>query len=144
MDTQNLKESAIKALRQLYMALPILLGAILLVSMANAAIPKSAYAVLFGESELLNSFIGAALGSILAGNPVTSYIIGGEFLEQGISLMAVTAFIIAWVTVGVVQLPAESMLLGKRFSLARNLISFVFSIITAFIVVTIISLGGLL
>ncbi|MFO8016272.1 MAG: hypothetical protein R6U32_04155 [Candidatus Woesearchaeota archaeon] len=144
LDAQRIKGSAAKALRQLYMALPILLGVILLISMANALIPKSAYAALFGESELLNSFIGAGIGSVLAGNPVTSYVIGGEFLDQGISLMAVTAFLIAWVTVGIVQLPAESMLLGKRFAITRNIASFILSIVTAALVVIVIGLGGLL
>ena len=78
------------------------------------------------------------IGSISAGNPITSYIFGGELLDQGINLLAVTAFLVAWVTVGLVQLPAESFLLGKRFAILRNAISFIFSIfvaiITAFLV----------
>ena len=81
----------------------------------------------------MDSFIGSAVGSILAGNPITSYIIGGELLVQGISLTAVTAFIVAWGTVGIVQLPAESMLLGKRLAITRNIAAFVFSVIVAII-----------
>jgi hypothetical protein len=41
------------------------------------------------------------------------------------------------VTVGFVQLPAESMILGKRFALLRNLFSFVLAIIVAVITVAI-------
>ena len=67
-------------------------------------------------------------------------IIGGELLAQGVSLVAVTAFLIAWVTVGVVQLPAESILLGRRFALLRNIISFVFSVIVAIITVFLVGL----
>ena len=74
---------------------------------------------------------GSTVGSISAGNPITSYIIGGELLKEGISLFAVTAFITAWVTVGIIQLPAEASILGKRFALARNILSFIFSIIVA-------------
>ena len=91
----------------------------------------------------VDSLIGAGIGSILAGNPVTSYIIGGELLTQGVSLAAVTAFLVAWVTVGLVQLPAESILLGKRFAITRNITSFVFAIIAAYTTTAIINLVGL-
>ena len=75
------------------------------------------------------------MGSVLAGNPVTSYVLGGELLTQGVNLVAVTAFLVAWVTVGFVQLPAESMMLGKKFAISRNILSFIFSIIVAIITV---------
>ena len=81
----------------------------------------------------MDSFIGSALGSILAGHPITSYIIGGELLEQGISLIAVTAFLVTWVTVGLVQLPVESALLGKKFAITRNITAFLFAILVAII-----------
>ena len=62
-------------------------------------------------------------------------------LKQGISLLAVTAFLVAWVTVGLVQLPAEAMLLGKKFAIIRNITSFVFAIIVA--VITVMIMGAL-
>jgi len=54
-------------------------------------------------------------------------------LERGVSLIAVTAFIVAWVTVGVVQFPAEVAILGKRFAIARNAVAFISAIIVALI-----------
>jgi len=125
------------------MSFPILLGAVLLVSLANALIPKQAIVNFFGAVPFIDSLIGAGIGSILAGNPVTSYVIGGELLSQGVSLAAVTAFIVAWVTVGIVQLPAESMLLGRRFAITRNIVSFVFAIIVAYATVIIMGIAGL-
>lgn len=127
------KQAVFKAVKAMWRSFPILLGAMLLVSLANTLIPKAAYSYLFFRNALLDSFIGSAIGSILAGNPITSYVIGGELLTQGISFTAVTAFLVAWVTVGIVQLPAESILLGKRFAVARNIASFIFSIIVAII-----------
>ena len=126
-------ESIRKAGKSFHRSAPILIGVMLLIGLVNALIPKAAYAKVFGANTFVNSIVGAGLGSILAGNPVTSYILGGEFLAQGISLVAVTAFIVAWVTVGIVQLPAEVMLLGKRFAITRNIVGFVFSIIVAVI-----------
>lgn len=43
-------------------------------------------------------------------------------------MLAVTALIVSWVTVGVVQLPAEALLLGRRFAIYRNLMCFLFAI----------------
>ena len=83
--------------------------------------------------------IGALLGSVSAGNPITSYILAGEFLKQGVSLLAVTAFILAWVTVGLIQLPAESLMLGKKFAVARNTVSFVTAIAVAILTVVTLS-----
>ncbi len=133
----SLKQAVKQSARALWRSLPILFGVILLVSIANILIPKSFFAYLFSRNVVLDSFIGSAIGSVLAGNPVTSYILGGELLSQGISLTAVTAFLVAWVTVGVVQLPAESILLGKRFAIVRNICAFIFSIIVAIITVAV-------
>jgi len=130
---KKLKEALIKSAKSLYQTLPILIGAILLVSLANALIPKTVYSTMFRNNLFLDPFIGSAIGSILAGSPITSYIIGGELLKQGISLVAVTAFLVAWVTVGMVQLPAESVMLGKKFAVVRNITAFLFSIIVAII-----------
>ena len=141
---KEFKQSLQKTAKALWRMLPILLGTILLVGLINALIPKSFYKTVFTGNIIIDPLIGSVIGSILAGNPIVSYILGGELLKQGISLIAVTAFIVAWVTVGVVQFPAELAILGKRFALIRNIISFPLNIIVAVITVTILKfLGGL-
>lgn len=50
--------------------------------------------------------------------------------------------IVSWVTVGVVQLPAEALLLGGRFAMLRNLLSFLFAIVIAFLIVATLRLLG--
>ncbi len=132
----KLKDSMFKAAKSLWNSLPLIFGTILLLSLIITIIPKSFYIGIFRNS-LLDPIIGSLVGSISAGNPITSYIFGGELLEQGISLIAVTAFLVAWVSVGVIQLPAESAILGKKFALLRNLTSFVFAIIVAILTVAI-------
>jgi len=138
MNLKSLKKATLMSGKSFYRALPILIGVILLIGLFKSFIPTQVVAKLFQGIPLLDSIIGASLGSIMAGNPITSYILGGELLQQGISLIAVTAFLLAWVTVGIVQLPAEAMLLGKKFAITRNIISFIFSIIAAIITVFII------
>jgi len=120
--------------------LPILFGIILLISFIVNIIPSSFYGKIFTGNIISDSFLGAIFGSILAGNPINSYVIGIELLENGVGLIAITAFIISWVTVGIVQLPAEAMLLGKKFAIMRNIFSFISAIIIAIITVLILQI----
>ncbi len=90
--------------------------------------------MVFTKNPILDPLIGAAIGSISAGNPIISYIISGELLHQGVSLTAVTAFVLSWVSVGVIQMPAECAILGKKFAIYRNILSFIFAIIIAVII----------
>ena len=136
---KNFKESFWKAGRSLFFNLPIILGILILIGLFRELINFEIYSKLFSNS-FLDSFIGASLGSILAGNPVSSYILGGELLSQGVSLIAVTAFLVSWVTVGIVQLPAESLMLGKKYAITRNIVAFLSSILVAIITVGVISL----
>jgi len=136
-DNNTFTQSTQKAAKGLWNAFPMILGTVLLISLISAIVPKSFYVSVFSKNSFLDSFIGSLVGSISAGNPITSYIFGGEMLSQGVGLIAVTAFIVSWVTVGIIQLPAESAILGKRFALLRNLTAFVFSIIVAIITVLI-------
>ncbi len=115
--------------------IPMLTGVVFLTGLLNALVPKDFYEKVFSHFALLDSFLGAIFGSIMAGNPITSYVLGGEFLKQGISQVAVLSFIVSWVTVGIVQLPAESAMLGKRFSLTRNIVSFIFAMIVSLLTV---------
>ena len=73
---------------------------------------------------------------------MTSYVIGGELLKNGVSLVAVMAFIVSWVTVGTVQLPAESLMLGRKFALLRNGISLIMAIAISVLTVLISGIFG--
>ena len=134
-----MKQSAQKAAKGLWKAFPMILGTILLISLISALVPKSFYTSVFSKNIISDSLIGGLIGSISAGNPITSYIFGGEMLSQGVGLIAVTAFLVSWVTVGLIQLPAESMILGKKFAFLRNLTAFILSIIVA--ITTVLLLG---
>jgi hypothetical protein len=75
--------------------------------------------------------MGAVIGSFSGGNPITSYIIGGELRQQGIGMLAITAFLVAWGTVGMIQLPTEALMLAKRFAIARDGVRFCLSVVIA-------------
>jgi uncharacterized membrane protein YraQ (UPF0718 family) len=52
-------------------------------------------------------------------------------LGQGVSLYAVTAFILAWVTLGFIQIPMEVEAFGGRFTLIRNVLAFLGTLVVA-------------
>jgi len=128
--------------KQFINLLPILVGVVLLIGLFNAFVSKAFLASIFSGNMALDTLWGACFGSIFAGNPINSYVIGGELLKYGISLFVVTALIITWVTVGLVQLPAEIAALGRRFALLRNGLSFILSIPIAILTVMILNLIG--
>ena len=131
MKRQKLKEASKGLLNNLKMSLPIMIGVLLLIGLINTAVTKEFFSKIFTGKIFIDPLMGAVFGGIAAGNPLTSYIIGGELVDRGISLVAVLAFIVSWVTVGTVQLPAESLMLGKRFALIRNAVSFLMAILIA-------------
>ena len=137
---EKLNDAMRKSAKSMYSSLPVLIGVILLIGLISSLITKSSYNILFSNHVILDSIIGSAVGSVLAGNPITSYILGGEMLKQGVSLVAVTSFMVAWVTVGLVQLPAEAILLGKKFAILRNVLSFIFAIFVGILTVLILGL----
>lgn len=122
------KNAAVSALRALWQAVPLILGILLLVSLAQSLLGEAFYLKVFGYGPLGNSIVGSAVGSISGGSPVNSYIIGGEILKQGVGIAPVTAFIFAWVTVGTLQVPIEARFLGLKFALWRNISAFVLAI----------------
>lgn len=129
------KEAFFKTIQAFRKSLPILVGVLMLLALADTLIPKHAYRLIFSGNELTDPLLGALVGSISAGNPLMSYIIGGELRQEGVSMLAITAFIVAWVTVGMIQLPAEALMLGKRFAIVRNAVSFCCSIVIAILTV---------
>jgi len=133
----EMSDAIVKAVRGLWKSFPMILGTILLVSLISVLVPSSFYVSVFSKNVFLDSLIGSLIGSISAGSPITSYIFGGEMLSQGVGLIAVTAFLVSWVTVGIIQLPAESAILGKRFALLRNFMAFILAIVVAIITVLI-------
>ena len=135
MSVLKVKKASVSTLNSLKQSLPILLGVLLLLALLDKVVPKELYSKIFTGKLICDPLIGALVGSFAAGSPITSYIVGGELVKQGISLLAVAAFLISWVSVGIVQLPAEVLMLGRRFAITRNIISFATAIVIALLTI---------
>ncbi|RLB70816.1 MAG: hypothetical protein DRH07_07805 [Deltaproteobacteria bacterium] len=129
--TENIFDSSKKTLRMLIRVLPNIFAVVLLSGLIMEFVPMNRLSEFLGGGILTDGFVGAGIGSISIGNPLVSYVLGGELLDQGVSLVAVTALLVSWVTVGSIQLPAEIQTFGARFALLRNALSFLFAILIA-------------
>ena len=114
--------------------IPIVLGVLALACLVTAAVPAERISETLPIEGVLGPVLGAAVGSVAAGHPLTSYILAGELSVAGAGLATITALIVSWVTVGIVHLPAEAAILGARFALWRNAISFVLAIAMAYVI----------
>ncbi|MCF7853531.1 MAG: hypothetical protein K9N51_01940 [Candidatus Pacebacteria bacterium] len=131
---KRLSQSVTKALRQMGMILPVLLGVILLVGLFKTFVSGELMSSVFVGSLGGDAFVGALFGSLMAGNPVNSYVVGKGLLDMHVGLSGVTAFIFTWVTVGVIQMPAESAALGIKFAVFRAIAAFISALLVAIIV----------
>ncbi|MGB5643505.1 MAG: hypothetical protein WBO16_10510 [Gammaproteobacteria bacterium] len=136
MQAENqLNVSLKKTIRTFINIVPIIVGMLMTTSLVITLFPEEISTGLFGYGDIPDAMLGAAIGSIAAGHPLASYLLGGELLSAGTGLIAVTAMLVTWVTVGIVQLPAEALMLGTRFAVYRNIISFCTAVIIALLTV---------
>ena len=122
--------------RTFWRLLPVLAGVLLLAALVAQSIPKLMQMGLFGRGPWSDTLAAAGVASVATGQPVVSYILAGELQKAGVELLAVTAFLTAWITVGIVSLPVEAQMLGWRFSLWRNFVAFLFSLVIAWLTVS--------
>jgi len=125
----KLKSALKNAAKTLYVISPMLLAVIGLVGLFKTFVTPQMLHTLFNGNGLHDMLMGVGFGGVSVGQPFLSYIIGGELLDEGASFYGVTAFILSFVTLGIVQLPMEFSIFGFRFALARNLLSLIFAFV---------------
>jgi len=129
-----------RSARTFAQALPIVLGMTLLTGLLLELLQRTRLDGLFGKNQLANVLLATLTGSVAVGHPLAGYVLGGELLAAGVGLAAVTALIVSWVTVGVAQLPAEALLLGRRFAILRNLLCACSAVVIAYLTVWLLQL----
>lgn len=127
----RLKKSLGGTLKNLMMIAPMLLAIIGLVGLFKTYITPEMLKSLFNGSPLHDMLVGVGVGGVSVGQPFLSYLVGGELLENGASFYGVTAFILSFVTLGVVQLPMSFSIFGLRFTLIQNVLALLFSFVLA-------------
>jgi len=130
---QNIKKTFFQTLNWFKEMIPMLLGILLIVAMLKQSWIFNIL-IKYLNNDFLSTFIASIFWSISVWSTINSYIIADSFWKVDNYILIITAFLVSWVTVWIIQIPAEMYFFGKNFALIRNLISFIFSIIISYIV----------
>jgi uncharacterized membrane protein YraQ (UPF0718 family) len=107
---------------------------IILIGLFLAFVPPAEIVKYAGEQAGFTGILIIALaGAILYIPSLTSFPLAASLLRSGASIASVAAFITTLTMVGVVTLPVEIRVLGKRMALLRNGLSFIIAILIALI-----------
>jgi len=115
--------------------LPMVIAVVALVALFKSYVTPQMLSTLFGHGRGADIAIGTLTGAVSSGNGALSYVIAEGLLDQGVSLYAVSAFVLAWVTLGFIQLPAEASVFGVRFTVWRNLLTLISTVAVSYLAV---------
>ena len=114
----------------LFRLLPMLLAIFGLVGLFQEYLSPELIGQWLGEANGLWGLLLATLaGAIAIGPPLAAYPLADSLLSAGAWPPVIAAFIVSWITVGVVTLPFEIQVFGRRFALVRNSLCFVSAIL---------------
>jgi uncharacterized membrane protein YraQ (UPF0718 family) len=124
-----------KSSRGILYMFPIIIGILGLSSLLINYLNPEDVKQLFTGDRLWDTLSATIVGSLMLGNAFVSYILGGELIDAGVSMYAITAFLLAWVSIGYVQIPLEVSYFGKKFVLLRSLLAMIFTVILSVLIV---------
>ena len=112
---------------------PMILAVIGLVALFQTYVTPDMLSKFFGHGEGLDILDGTVIGAISSGNGAISYVVADGLRAQGVSDYALIAFIMAWTTLSLTHLPMEAGVFGVRFTTYRNILTFLCTLIIAYL-----------
>ncbi len=134
-ETLTLKKAFKKASISFISITPMLIAVMGLVGLMQVYLTPEILSAFFGHGSLIDTLVGTLAGAVSMGQGMISYVVAEGLMEEGVSNYALSAFILAWVTLGFVQLPAEASIFGLRFTFYRNVLTLISTIIIAYVTV---------
>jgi len=106
--------------------LPVLFLIFILMGIIEAFVSKEIIATWLGSgSGVLSIVIGEIVGCVALIEPAVVFPFAGFLHKSGANYGTVLGFIMTAILIGIATLPLELKLFGKRFTLVRNLLTFV-------------------
>ncbi len=134
-DKKKTKKALKKAWKAFENILPQFLGVILFIGMVLAVFDADFISKIIGaESGWFGIIISAVIGSITLIPGFIAFPTVSLLLESGAGIMQIGAFVSSLMMVGVVSAPVEIKYFGKRLTIMRNLLAFLFSFIVALVI----------
>lgn len=139
-DRKKSLKALMKGLKSIEGILPQLLAVVLLIAISLSVLDSSAISRLIGEDSGWFGLLAAAvIGSVTLIPGFVAFPVAGELIRNGAGTLQIAAFVSTLMMVGVVTLPMEISVFGKRIALLRNVLAFIFSIAAAFFVSKVVS-----
>lgn len=134
-DKKKTKMSLKKAWKAFENILPEFLVVILLIGLLLALLnPETISKIIGGESGWFGVILGAIVGAITLIPAFVAFPTAALLLQNGAGYMQIAAFVSTLMMVGIVTIPIEIKYFGKKISLMRNLLAFLFSFIVAYLI----------
>ncbi len=112
--------------------LPEIIGIMAIIAWVLAIIPEEMIKnVLGGDSEFLSTIYGALIGTVTIIPAFIAFPLAKQLLAQGAFLVAIASFITTLTMVGFATIPLEKKQFGMKFTILRNLYSFLAAIVIA-------------
>lgn len=106
--------------------LPVLFFIFILMGVINIYVTKDLVVRLLGTgSGMWGILIGELVGAIALIEPAAVFPFSGSLLAKGASYGVIYAFASTAVLIGIATLPAELKFMGKKFTIVRNVLTFV-------------------
>ncbi|NLJ24277.1 MAG: permease [Firmicutes bacterium] len=132
-DPSKSKKALLIGSRAFMKMLPALLAVTGLMGIISGALsPETISRYLGPESGYLAVVLAAIVGAITLIPHVVALPLAGSLYQAGAAPTAIAAFITTLNMVGIVTAPLEMEQLGKKYTVVRNVLSFVFALIIAF------------
>lgn len=140
-DKQKTKKALKKAWKAFENILPEFLVVILLVGLLLAIMNPEMISKIIGEkSGWFGVVLASVIGAITLIPGFVAFPMAALLLQGGAGYMQIGAFISSLMMVGVVTMPVEIKYFGKKLTIYRNVLAFVFSFVVAFVIGMVMSL----
>ncbi len=134
-DKGKTKKALMKAWKSLQNILPQMLGIITSVGIIIAFLnPERISSIIGSSSGWFGVILAAVIGSLTLIPGFVAFPTAAILLENGAGYMQLGAFISTLMMVGLMTAPVEIEYFGKKVTIIRNTLAFIFSLIVAFII----------
>ncbi|WP_346884116.1 permease [Clostridium sp. UBA4395] len=124
-----------KAWKSFENILPQFLGIIMIIGVLLAVLnPEVISKIIGGNSGWFGVIISAIVGAITLIPGFVAFPTASMLLQNGAGYMQIGAFISTLMMVGVITIPVEVKYFGKKLTILRNVLAFIFSFIVAYII----------
>ena len=140
-DKKKTKMALKKAWKAFENIMPEFLVVILLVGLLLAIMnPEMISGIIRDKSGWFGVILAAVLGSITLIPGFVAFPMTALLLDGGAGYMQIGAFISALMMVGIVTIPVEIKYFGKKLTIYRNVLAFIFSFVVALVIGMVMSL----